>query len=339
MNKRLHLGNRGSYFDVADVDETDWAFLRLTRATFTQDGEAASLVAKPVARIPRLTPWVVQYEDDVPSISLTYDTIVRSWISTLPAHCPGRVRLADERLARHIATAVCLASTTLRIQQPEAQAELEEFEGTESQFMTPSRSTGKGKGIARRESLPSYSQISGYSLPTPEPTPSLSSATTMSSGMSSLTSSAWTRLSQLTKIGTRVPTPGRFERQFLDDWRVGDDPKQFKWSSGRKRKAAWEQEDLSEKQRAKLFKQAEKKLKKQRRETELFLAQSQSQTPRLMVSQPIPDPRSSPGPRRRTTIGGSSQMMNSSQLFPATQVERGAHGGRSKKKRRRTEGF
>lgn len=359
----FHLAGRGFHLDVSDIDETACSFQELIKSTVKLDGEAASLAIKPLEC--SLLPDFVQLEDGVPSVLLMYDWIIHRWVSTLPAEIPARVRLGQERLARRIAMAICLSSFTVNLQQPEPQQEPAEAENLESEAMdvdeiglaSPLAFIGKGKGPAHRNSqgLMSsqlrHSQISSFALPTPEATPSLSSEATLASSLWGGNDSSRQRLSRLgVTFHKRLKGIPSDMKDVVAQWKVGSDPAaenddEDGIPARLKRRASWKNEKLSPEKREKLLRQAEKKARKQRRETELYLSQqSTTQTPRLtVVSQPpvsftpnvpIQWPASSPG-----LAGQPSQLAQSSQAFASTQVERGAHGGRPKKKRRRTEGF
>ncbi|KAK0661797.1 hypothetical protein DIS24_g2225 [Lasiodiplodia hormozganensis] len=325
-------GREISDLNVADVDETSASFSELARSVSGQDDGEPSLAIKPLGGAS-----IVEFEDGIPSISLTYEKFIQKHVSTMPPNTAARDRLERERLARRVSVLACLASVKLEVQQPEM-----EQDSVEASQLMDEDSYSAGY----LSSEPDYSQSSNYALPTPEATPSLASEGTLISSMPSLTDLSIPK--RLSRFGVtsghgskQIPDLPAVGKQVLAQWRIGEaypagrDENDYFTRRGRRR-SALNDPTLSAKKREKLLKQEERRARKQRRETELFQQsqQSVSQTPRLtVVSQPPRAPMSSP------VRGPPSHMGQSSQPAPSTQVERGTHGGRPKKKRRRTEGF
>ncbi|KAL1643658.1 hypothetical protein SLS58_004673 [Diplodia intermedia] len=272
-------GREISDLNVADVDETAASFSELVRSTSGQDGDEPTLAINPLGGFS-----VVEFEDGVPSISLTYEKLIRKHVSTMPMNTTARDRLERERLARRLAVLSCLASVKLEVRQPEAEQEsIEASQGIDED----SYSAGY------LSSEPDYSQSSSYPLPTPEATPSLASEGTFISSLSTLTELSIPQ--RLSRFGVtsghgrkQIPDLPAAGKQILAQWRIGEaypagrDESDFFSRRGRRR-SALNDPNLSAKKREKLLRQEEKRARKQRRETELFQQsqQSVSQTPQL----------------------------------------------------------
>ncbi|KAF2143616.1 uncharacterized protein K452DRAFT_246864 [Aplosporella prunicola CBS 121167] len=347
----------GGELAVADIDETEESFANLLRSFGTHEGQEASLLLQQVGSASQL--GLPDYEDGKPSFLKIYDTVIKSWLSTLPKAIPPKVRLANSQLAREVAAQLCFASTSIKIQQPEQQQEPQQEPELDlsliqdADFVSPSKSARKNKGRASQEyfSIPS-SQSGSYGssqpsalLLTPEATPSLVSGSSFSSGMSTLSDGSFARLRQYTTFDRQIPSLPRQMNRLLSHWAPGTDPASYSYEATKAATSqidAMEEEGMSQKERAKLHRKAEKHLRRQRRETAAHLAsQSQSQAMTPLVSH---HPRSSPGPASVGPAGSSqfpaSSQFTPSQKFPASQPVPGQFSGRPKKKiKRRIEGF
>ncbi|OJD35523.1 rna polymerase i-specific transcription initiation factor rrn6-like protein [Diplodia corticola] len=259
-------GREISDLNVADVDETAASFSELVRLMSEQDGDAPALTVKPLGGVS-----IVEIEDGVPSISLTYEKFIRKHVSTMPMNTTARDRLERERLARRLAVLSCLASVKLEVQQP----------GTEQESVEASQLMDEDSYSAGYlSSEPDYSQSSSYPLPTPEATPSLASEGTFISSMSALTDLSIPQ--RLSRFGVtsghgrkQIPDLPAAGKQILAQWKIGEaypagrDEGDYYSRRGRRR-SALNDPTLSVKKREKLLKQEERRARKQRRETELF---------------------------------------------------------------------
>ncbi|KAK8161940.1 RNA polymerase I-specific transcription initiation factor RRN6-like protein [Phyllosticta citrichinensis] len=337
----------GFHIGVDDVDEGSLAFAELLQS-FSLDNVAENALCINVLKNAQ-TQLGEEVGSPLPSISATYDKIIQTWLSGLPQDTPGRVRLTNERLARQVATQLCLSATTIRIKQPAPQSD--EAEAADSQrldYESPLKVQSQGAGFEPDpfpSSLPGSQLGSSQShfhgtLPTPEATPSLVSGTTFSSGVSSINDGAVSRLRQYTTFSKQRPSLNRQMTRLLSHWVPGTNPELYDYYATKRaneRAAAMNDEGLTQKERERLHRKAMRHLKRQRRETAAHLAQTASQTPLMIHHQPQSSPGPANIPRPNLSQFVSSQMTPSQ--FPSTQVERGTHGGRPKKKKRRIEGF
>ena len=124
-------------------------------------------------------------------LSQIYEYMVRYWISTLPPHSPGRVRLINEKLARTIAAQLSLAwyrvdqsFSLLDSGHDELEAQNLDQLGVQAlQRSSSPASSGPSKWLlpTKMSGSAAFAQSSQQSLPTPEPTPSIRSRSSMSS--------------------------------------------------------------------------------------------------------------------------------------------------------------
>ncbi|KAK8212151.1 RNA polymerase I-specific transcription initiation factor RRN6-like protein [Phyllosticta capitalensis] len=352
-NTLMHLAGP---VGVDDIDEASLAFAGLLQSFSSENVEENALKIN-VLKCAHVQLGQEGQEEAplLPSISATYENIIQTWLSNLPQDTPARIRLTNERLARQVAAQLCFSATTIRIKEPEPQTEEAEVAG-DSQgagFETPLKSQSQGLAFGSQgffpSSLPGSQPGSSQSyahgnFPTPSATPSLVSGTTFSSGVSSLSDGAMSRLRQYTTFSKQQPALNRQMTRMLSHWTPGADPSMYNYSATKRadeHAAAMDDESLTQKDRERLHKKAMRHLKRQRRETAAHLAQSQqAQTPMLVHQQPRSSPglASAPRPNLMSSQFVSSQATPSQ--FPSTQVERGTHGGRPKKKvKRRMEGF
>ncbi|KAI5207511.1 hypothetical protein E4T39_01936 [Aureobasidium subglaciale] len=270
-----------------------------------------------------------------------YDNIIACWLTPLSQTVPGRVRLVKEQLARRIAAEVCLASHVLRqpsVRPVEVSTQLRETQATDDLFSSQLRSMQS-------------------SLPTPSPTatPSMTTATSLSSHPSTLVSAEFARLQRYTSFVPEKSTPGPLPKTLtntLAHWSLGGDPDKYDWlgmQREQERKAEEEDEDLTPKERARLKRRAEKLLFKQRREAEKASAMTlaNSQVPGIVsASQPAfvtPSRSEAPNdPQSARAASQGTQLLASSQAQPnmfTSQVQPGRFGGKPAKKKRRVVGF
>ena len=119
-------------------------------------------------------------------LSQIYEYMVRYWISTLPSHSPGRVRLITEKLARTIAAQLSLAGyrvdpniSLLDSGRNEPEAENPDQLGV--QALQQSSGPASSGASTKLSGSTTFAQGSQQSLPTPEPTPSIRSRSSISS--------------------------------------------------------------------------------------------------------------------------------------------------------------
>ncbi|KAK4560534.1 hypothetical protein LTR86_005731 [Recurvomyces mirabilis] len=271
------------------------------------------------------------------SISDVHAAIVRDWITPLPPSVTGRVRLAKEQLARRMAVDVVLAARVLRT--PLYTLESRSIaQPTQESFDIPVRAGPPTDAVW--QSSQAASQPSVLPTPSPSATPSLMTA---SSHPSSFAAIEISRLIKYTTI-SRPPTTGlpRSLNNILSHWKIGADPADYDWRSTSKRLARDEDEQIdeqmTEKERLRLQRRAERHIKRQRREAAASQAQqfASSQAPEIFsASQPQQVQRKVES--QQTGAASSSQSAGFGGM-PASQVVPGRFGGRPPKKKRK-QGF
>lgn len=321
------LRELGNGIDIQDIDEVNSTLEKLTTSDEGHDNHD-----QPQLRVERLPMPQLGALAGLADLSLNYDHIISDWIKPLPAGVSGRTRLVKEKIARHLAAEVTLASHVLRIEQPSSELETQdEGELPTYQLNLPFRdmpmTAGQGAGIPPPEVK---------TLPTPSPT-ATPSITTRASQASAYASQNYyiTNITTFTK-SLPVSLP-RSTQRVLRHWEVGADLDSYDWRSySRRITRQTEMEDLdsqlTEQERARLQRKAERHLKRERKEAAVALQQQafSSQLPELVVSasQPVNRP------------GHGQFGLNSSQTQPvaASQAVQGRHGGRPVKKKRK-QGF
>ncbi|KAL1306747.1 hypothetical protein AAFC00_005412 [Neodothiora populina] len=273
----------------------------------------------------------------------TYYSMIHQWLTSLSTRVPGRVRLAKEQLARRIAAEVCLAAYGLK--------KIAHEPVTDDTDFFPEMSS--------RHSYPTDGSFdSQRSLPTPSPTatPSLTTATSLSSHPSTLACPEFQRLQQYAWFDPEKTAPAPLPKGLakkLAHWSLGEKPDNYDWLAVQKqqeKRAEEEDEDLTPKERARLKKRAEKHLRKQRRESQKARTMNlgSSQAPEIFsASQPamaLPTVRQFGAASQGAALLSSqvTQTQTQAPQFPASQIEPGRFGGRAtpaRKKRKRNVGF
>ena len=296
------------------------------------------------------------------SIVPVYDAIVSYWITPLHSKVPGRIRLAKEQLARRLAAELTLSKHVFCIEdleeQPESQPDAKPAQEGQS-WDLPMHPASSQPYHPYASQLQSQSQSV---LPTPSPTgtPSVTTASSRATNFSSAEVSNLMRFTTFTK-----PTPSALPRnltKLLAHWTPGTDPEAYDWvttSRSISQRTREEEADsqLTEKQRARAHRKAERYIRRQRKEAEASQMQmmASSQMPELVVSasQPLPPPsarkptstaaafsqpqgRSGPAPPAFGGVLNSSQHMGPG---AASQAVPGRFGGRPPVKKKRKQGF
>lgn len=284
------------------------------------------------------------------SLSHIYDSILGSWISSLPESIPSRVRIATEKNVRDIALQLFLAGVGVRVgsQDHEDKVITEEprssFDGLSSLPLRRKSSLSRSsiEQLERAQRLPSSpllsSQISedtGFlpvfsgSLPTPEPTPSLRSKTPSVIGTEDPASQ---RLRAFAALAPQPVLPIRASN-ILRHWSEGSDPTTYDFeATERSIEAELESQIPVDEATAKKQQRKDKRLKRQR---ERSIASSSQPEPMRIIrrasqSLPLPLPLSEPGSSRNEDgqqQQRSSQMMTEQLITLPGQTEKGAFGG------------
>lgn len=283
-------------------------------------------------------------------LNLTYERIISHWISPLPDAVRGRIRLAKEQLARRLAGEVNLAGLVLRPDAPEGPKDTQPETAPESQSQSwelPVRGAEASHASHFSNAIASQS-----ALPTPSPT-GTPSVTTASSRTSAFTSAEVSRLSNY--VSFTKPAPSALPRSLnkvLDHWAVGADPAEYDWIAASRRITQRTEEEeaesqLTEKQRARMHRKAERHIRRQRKEAAASQQQhlASSQMPELVVSASQPqfagakvESQPAAGPAGNAFSGG----IGSSQIRApgaASQATAGRFGGRPPAKKKRKQGF
>ncbi|KAL9030294.1 MAG: hypothetical protein Q9196_001570 [Gyalolechia fulgens] len=235
------------------------------------------------------------------SLSRTYDALIMSWVSSLAARIPGRVRMRTERLIRSIAAELQLANCGLRLRLKENQRE----DGSQSvanegratfnlavrsvpDFSYESRQV-KEKAIqptsGEAETSPNSEDpihMPPASLPTPEPTPSVNSQVSYSTP-DGTEDSATKRLRSFASVASQPPLPPAM-MGILSHWPVGHNPDDYDWETS---KAALKHDDKPEEaeEGARLKKRQRRNRPLREQPENAVVTLSQLPTPRLTASQ------------------------------------------------------
>ncbi|KAH7069112.1 RNA polymerase I-specific transcription-initiation factor-domain-containing protein [Paraphoma chrysanthemicola] len=347
------MDSASTQIDVSDIDEASTMLADLF--TFETSSTRVRRIAS--TRLLQLG----EVEEDATLASL-YDTILQTWIASLPSDMPLRVRQRKERLARRIAAEVALASA--RILQQDVEPDSSDTP------RGPSQDSGISMPILSSQPLASSSPNAShwpFSSPLPSAAAPPSMHTLASHSLSSQLSSQphmdslpspkarpapsdpIARLSKYLKFKdvavASAPIPPTVN-QLLSHWQPGEDPSKYDWEAIERADRAENMEVPSQQQQEKERRRKERREKKQKREDELARSLPSSQ-PFVFAKPGIP--RSSPGP----VLGG----MNSSSQIPSqgnpqvplpgivlssqgpfgaqSQVEPGKFGGRPDKKKKK----
>ncbi len=281
---------------------------------------------------------------DTAELTSIYENLIQTWIVPLPRQMPGRVRISLEKLLRDMAGQICLASYAIRIDSgrkgEEERNQPEDFK-VGARFVLPVRrrtsvsslSKDKGKGKERSDVVSSPTPASfqtpedaGFmpsaasaTLPTPEPTPSLRSQSSMSS-LAGSEDPASQRLRAYASLVPQATLPAQ-PSNFLGHWQLGVNPNQYDWEATQQTTVN-EDENKDESQK-RPRRRAESQRKRQREST---VGPSSQPTPkRLGGSQP------QQGQDTQDTQRSSQQTEGAVTM---SQVEPGKFGGRHAKLRK-----
>ncbi|KAL8942570.1 MAG: hypothetical protein Q9211_001336 [Gyalolechia sp. 1 TL-2023] len=235
------------------------------------------------------------------SLSRTYDALIMSWVSSLAARIPGRVRMRTERLIRSIAAELQLANCGLRLRLKENQRE----DGSQSvanegraTFTLAVRSVPDFSYESRQVKEKAIQPTSGEaetspnsedpihmppaSLPTPEPTPSVNSQVSYSTP-DGTEDSATKRLRSFASVASQPPLPPAM-MGILSHWPVGHNPDDYDWETS---KAALKHDDKPEEaeEGARLKKRQRRNRPLREQPENAVVTLSQLPTPRLTASQ------------------------------------------------------
>ena len=278
---------------------------------------------------------------DTAELSSIYESLIQTWIVPLSRQIPGRVRIALEKLLRDMTGQICLASYSMRIDLTTSKEEKDQPAGLEAgaPFVLPVRrrasasSLGKGKGKERADAVISPPPVSSQmsedadfmpssafaALPTPEPTPSLRSRSSVSS-LAGSEDPASQRLRAYADLAPHPALPANLSN-LLGHWQIGVDPAKYDWEAAQQ--ATITADGSEDESQTRLRRRAEKRRKRQRDNT--VGPSSQPEPKRLGGSQP------QQGQDTQGTQGSSQQT---ERAITMSQVEPGKFGGRHAKNKK-----
>ncbi|KAF2722622.1 hypothetical protein K431DRAFT_221558 [Polychaeton citri CBS 116435] len=290
------------------------------------------------------------------NLTETYGKIVSRWIAPLQDVIRERVRLSKDRLARRMAADIILASRVIGFTPIRTALSAQHTVGPSMQtwdlpLRGPDASHTHEVGLDQATSTHWSQAFTPPSLPTPRTTPSV--ITGSSSIPSNFSAPEVSRLTHYTSFSNGLPTSlPRSLRQVLSHWQPGTDPEDYDWLSSRNRllqQAEVEDVDsqLTERDRRRLQKQAEKLLRKQRKENQssqdqTFITTSSQHLPEIAVSvSQQPYSNNAMSSFNGGNIGSSQSLAGNGGFgAPASQVARGRFSGRGPPvKKKRKQGF
>lgn len=279
--------------------------------------------------------------EEVATIASIYSGMARTWLTSLPPRTPETSRLAKAQLVRSAAAQVALAALVVRAEQSE-EPPAPEVRSSEP-WELPLRSGPAASGVPATvfHDARSQPQSQASVLPTPltSATPSLN---TTSGHAFTFAAPEVSRLSKYTSFSKPAPSAlPRSLNNVLSHWTVGTSLADYDWLSTSRRLSQRDEEydeEMTEKERARLQRRAERHIRRQRKEAAASQAAqlASSQAPEIIsASQPqhISNAESQP-----QGAAGSSQnygfgMPSTSQVVP------GRFGGRPPARKKRKQGF
>lgn len=281
------------------------------------------------------------------SLRSVYDSLISRWISSLPPQVPGWVRLAKVDIVSRAAAELVLASRMIRVQDNSKDPVKEEVDrkGAPSGqvWELPVRSSVLDSSYKVDSSPPTFEDDQKVPLlPTPSPT-ATPSVITASSHSSSFAAPELLRLSRYTTF--TKPSPSVLPRSIsnvLSHWKPGEDLDEYDWLSTARHISQKDDdgmdEEMTERDRKRIQKRAERHIRRQRKEA------AASQAQRLASSQAAEifsasQPAVGKFETQSSGVAGSSQSQRPA-AFAASQVVPGRFGGgRPPSKKRRKHGF
>lgn len=302
------------------------------------------------------------HSDQDLSFSQIYDSLAKSWISTLSKEIPGRVRGAIEKRLREIATYIYFASFGVLFNAKSVEYEngdrKQETVLVEPQFNLPVRrkrslpslpvntlTNPLGRFLSPLDSsqisedtglmLPSStpSQLLAPTLPTPEMTPSLRSRSSISSIGTAVEDAASERLRVLASLTPQPALPASAS-DILRHWTEGMNPDEYDWEAIQDSIEAERQDpgDVEDEMNAKKRQRLEKRLKRQRENA----LGSSSQPPPTRAGESQPSPTQAPQRGSSVGVGVGIGTMNKMGRGPS---EGGRELGKRAGKKKRRQGF
>ncbi|KAA8893934.1 RNA polymerase I-specific transcription initiation factor RRN6-like protein [Sphaerosporella brunnea] len=232
------------------------------------------------------------------SIHAIYDELIKTRVAPLPASAPVRIRLQRERLSRHIATELYLASIGISVKPSP-----EQLEPPASQLLpiTPSR---------KAQQFPLQEEENGGGFP--------------GSSNNSGNKEPLQRIRAYAPIQTRIALPEGIGR-VLDSWRIGEDPSEFEFF-------------LDSEEGVPRYRKDRRKIRKKKELLERLngpsIAPIGDGIPDIFGSQPLVLDEGHPSTQIFPSQSQGGSQSQGPQGITMSQVEKGKHGGRKQKKRK-----
>lgn len=282
---------------IGDLDRASLelqSFIEDTPAILLDRVDDLNLDDQALVFISTLTPSIRQpmVPGQKVSVADVYTSLITTWLKPLDTSIPSRVRVALEKMVRHIAAQMCLASYTARFTskaQTQEDPPQAEQSGVAPQYSISMRRKMSATSMEKQiepprtsSSPPASSQISTdvgllassplRALPTPEPTPSLHSQRSISS-LAIAEDPASLELQDYGSVGRQSALPTKLF-QLRAEWETGADPEEYDWEAVREASAnAIDENALPDKKR-------QREDKKKKRQRELSQAASSQPSPK-----------------------------------------------------------
>jgi RNA polymerase I-specific transcription initiation factor RRN6 len=314
------------------------------------DDDKAAELRLVLERVPMLkAPIESEPQDD--SLTSIYNRIVTTWISSLSPEISARTRVAKDHLARNVAAELMLSSLVVSTQRSTEVDNAESEEPSQGyKFELPMRGVPPTMGPFSSQ-LQSSQLPSSSALPTPSPT-ATPSVTTASSSGSIFAAPEVDRLRQYANF--TKPAPAALPRALnnvLAHWELGTDIAAYDWLSISRRLARQDEEadeELSERDRLRMQKRAQRHLRRQRREAEASqaLRLASSQVPELFSASQQSAAKAAESRRppaavatAANSLGAASSSQSIAPPVPASQPVPGRFAIRQPVKKKRKQGF
>lgn len=296
------------------------------------------------------------------SLGHIYDSLVKYGISPLSLAVPGRVRVAIEKRLRDLATHMSLATIGVCVRSKVAENDNDYEDEEVIEEHVPMNEQLFNLPVRRKRSFPTLPikpqiQLSGKSspslvssqisedtglmpasqpvaptLPTPDPTPSLRSRSSISSLAAPSEDAASQRLRALATLTPQPALPSSAS-DILRQWFTGTNPDAYDWEATQTAIASTDDTgDAENAANAKKRLRHEKRLKRQKTDA-LLAASSQEKSMRVLESQPSPVRDLQGGNSQRIKVeGGRSRILGRGE-YEGREVGGGRAGGRRKRKK------
>ncbi|WPG99130.1 Hypothetical protein R9X50_00194100 [Acrodontium crateriforme] len=348
---------------VQDIDEASAQLQKLVLATsslMTKDDDRSDDLRLKLNCI--VLPRSLRLEGfaDGMDLSRLYDQMIGDWVSTLSPQIPGRTRTVKAKALLQAAAEITMATRVFQLELPQEVMEEMESQPTNQVDIrlrrppSPTRSTPSVYLDASSQLHSQTSSRADFHSAAP-------SQITSSTRASALLAPRITRMSRYTTFSQAAVPLSRSMETVIAHWDTSANPEEYDWLTTTRqlarRRDVEDEEELNERDRAKVQRRAERHIRRQRREAAASQAAmlASSQAPEIAVaSQPasvyggeagrslaeIPATQSFGGPWMESSQT-TAPATGTASMFPASQIVPGRFGGRPppKKKAKRKQGF